>query len=92
MLDRFQKEEKLEAVCHRQNDRNAKSVEETTTNRCPERIILLAPGRKVPWSRISRNHGTFKVSDLHDAAKKLHAEKLGETFALDLFSHYLFCL
>ena len=89
MLERFRKEEKneTEIQCQkeeklegRKSNRESKALETTTLSRCPERIILLSPGTKVPWSVISRNHGVFKVNDLHNAAKKLDSEKIGANF------------
>ncbi|CAF1413663.1 unnamed protein product [Adineta ricciae] len=86
MLERFQKEEKIEASLQlekeekieaRKSNRENKLVE-TVASRCAERIILLTPGIKVPWVVISRNHGGFKVNDLHDAARKLDTAKIGK--------------
>ncbi|CAF4199092.1 unnamed protein product, partial [Rotaria sordida] len=43
--------------------------------RCPEKVILLAKGTKIPWSHISLNHGGFKAATLHEAAAKLQDEQ-----------------
>ncbi|UJR18991.1 hypothetical protein I4U23_022121 [Adineta vaga] len=86
MLERFQKEEKIEAGLQfekeekleaRKSNRENKLME-TTTARCAERLVLLTPGIKVPWAVISRNHGGFKINELHDAARKLDNEKIGK--------------
>jgi hypothetical protein len=95
MLERFQKEEKIEVGLQFQKDeklearksnRENKMIEATTVNRCPERVILLAPGVKVPWIVISRNHGGFKANDLHDTARKLSDLKLGKNFISSFFT------
>jgi len=95
MLERFRKEEKIETELHcqkedklegRKSNRESKVLETTTSIRYPERIILLAPGTKVPWSVISRNHGTFKAADLHNAARRLDSEKIGENFVYHDFA------
>ena len=45
--------------------------------RCSEKIVLLARGRKIPWINISLNHGGFKAATLHQAAANLQKENLG---------------
>lgn len=76
-MKRLKKEEKLEV---RKSNQKNKRVEATVFHRCLERIILLAPRVKISWIIINKNHGGFKQTDFHNAARKLDDEKLDKNF------------
>jgi hypothetical protein len=94
MLERFQKEEKIESDVQfqkeekleaRKSNRENKVAETTSISRCAERVILLTPGIKVPWAIISRNHGGYKATDLHNAARDLDTQGIGEFLFFSLY-------
>lgn len=76
-LEQEEMEKKLDvAVKSRRSDISTRS-DDGGEQKYPEKIILLAKGKKIPWKTISRNHGGFKTALLHDAASNLENEDLG---------------
>ena len=80
-LEQEEVEKRLETVVKSRRSETSVRSDDGGEHKYPEKIILLAEGKKIPWLNISRNHGGFKTAILHHAASNLQSENLG-TLAL----------
>ena len=70
-------DKKQQILAESRQPKSSTRLDDKGEQRCPEKILLLARGRKIPWINISLNHGGFKAATLYQAAANLEKENLG---------------